>query len=317
MRDRDALAAVLLSSRMVSDGLRPLKASEFWALCDVVGAPGDLLACADDELSTRFGLTPDLAGRITALLRRSTAMAFALDDLDQSGIATVTPFDSQYPQRFAERLGHRAPPILHVAGTPELLDRPGVGIVGSRDVGTEAADAARAIAADAARHGFTLVSGGARGVDQIAMNAAFEAGGSVIGVLADALTRTVRTPDIRSAIHDQRAAMMTPYGPDARFSAGNAMGRNKLVYALATLTVVIASDSGSGGTWTGATEALKEGYGRVAVWRGAGEGPGNALLEQRGAHPISSPSDVDRLLAAPETSPVSAATRQPSLFDAG
>ena len=63
------------------------------------------------------------------------------------------------------------------------------------------------------------------------------------------------------------------------------MARNKLVYALADLTVVVAADSGSGGTWSGAEEALRKRYGRVAVWRGAGEGSGNAALERMGAIP--------------------------------
>jgi len=58
-----------------------------------------------------------------------------------------------------------------------------------------------------------------------------------------------------------------------------------------------SADDGSGGTWSGATEALKGGYGRVAVWRGSGEGPGNELLERRGALALTDPSDLDRILA--------------------
>ena len=71
------------------------------------------------------------------------------------------------------------------------------------------------------------------------------------------------------------------------------MGRNKLIYALADLTVVVAADTGGGGTWTGADEALRRGVGRVAVWRGDGEGPGNAALESRGAVAIRSAAELD------------------------
>ena len=64
------------------------------------------------------------------------------------------------------------------------------------------------------------------------------------------------------------------------------MGRNKIVYGLSRVTLVVASAHDEGGTWSGATEALKKGYGRVAVWRGAGAGPGNEALMKAGGVPV-------------------------------
>ena len=61
-------------------------------------------------------------------------------------------------------------------------------MVGSRNVSPERAEAALAIAVEAARNDKAIVSGAARGVDQLAMNAAYDSGGSVVGILADALT---------------------------------------------------------------------------------------------------------------------------------
>ena len=50
--------------------------------------------------------------------------------------------------------------------------------------------------------------------------------------------------------------MASPYAPDAPFRAGNALGRNKIIYALSHVTFVVASDDKSGGTWGGAKESL-------------------------------------------------------------
>ena len=195
-------------------------------------------------------------------------MAFELERLGQSGVFTLTPFDECYPERLVKRLGTKAPPLLHAAGDLGLLRPGGLGVVGSRNVTDDGAEAARAAAERAARLGYALISGGARGVDQTAMSAAFEAGGAVVEVLAESLSRRLKKPDVRRAIHDGRAVMCTPYRPDAPFSAGNAMGRNKLVYALSLVTLVMASEVGRGGTWSGAVEALKIGAGRVGVWQG-------------------------------------------------
>ena len=299
MSHDDSLAAILLLSRIGNDEVRPLKASEFWGLCDLVGGPSLLLGTDETQLVGEHGLAADLAARIVALLDRATAMAFELERLGQAGISTLTPFDEHYPRRFVEQLGAAAPALLYAAGAAELLNRPGVGVVGSRNVSPQGADVARTAAERAARLGLPLISGGARGVDQVAMNAAFEAGGAVVGVLAESLVRKLRGPDIRRAIHEGRTVMFTPYSPDSPFSVGNAMGRNKLIYALSALTVVVAAESGTGGSWSGAAEALRRGFGRVAVWRGPGEGPGNVELQALGAVPVTSLDELEAAVLEP------------------
>lgn len=315
MKSEDSLATVLLVSRLAAEGLQPLKAGEFWRLHDQVGGPGVLLGRTADALVRELGLAVDLAARVVGLLERATAMAFELERLDQSGIATLTPSDEAYPARLLARLGPKAPPVLHAAGDVALLRRAGVGVVGSRDVAPEGAEVARAAAERAARMGLPLVSGGARGVDRLAMGGAYQAGGSVVGVLADSLVRTLKGPDVRRAVLGGSTVLCTPYGPDAPFSPGNAMGRNKLIYAQSLVTLVVASDLETGGTWSGAVEAVKDGFGRVAVWRGAGEGPGNAAIEKRGAVAVGSVDGLESLLheKEPEPPPRERAA-QPSLF---
>ena len=250
MKTDDALATILLVSRIVKDEAMPLGASQFWKLLDQVGEPGRLLGRTEEDLAG-FGLAEDMAGRVVGLLARATAMAFELERLEQSGIATLTPFDDSYPQRLRTSLGPKAPAILHAAGALELLNEGGVGVVGSRNVSDKGAQVAAALGRQAASLNVSLISGAARGVDQLAMNAAFEAGGNVIGVPAHSLSRALRSSGVRHAIHDGRTVICTPYTPDSPFSVGKAMGRNKLIYAISDVTVAVAADKGSGGTWSG------------------------------------------------------------------
>ena len=105
MRSDESLATVLLVGRLLSDGVEPLKASDFWRLCESVGEPSRLLGAGDGQLLSEFGLEADTARRIVALLDRATGMAFELERLGQTGISVLTPFDEDYPGRFAERLG--------------------------------------------------------------------------------------------------------------------------------------------------------------------------------------------------------------------
>ena len=317
-RGDDALATISLVSRLCADGVRPLKATEYWKLSAGLGTgPSCLLGTNAGDLAAAHDFSGDFAQRIGALMGRATALAFELERLEQSGIGTLTPYDEHYPKLWMRRLGPKTPPLLYAAGPIELLDVAALGVVGSRDVSPPGAEVAVEAAAWASLHGIPLVSGGARGVDQLAMNSALDSGGTVVGVLADSLSRKLRNADIRAAIHDERIVMCTPYSPDAGFSSGNAMGRNKLIYAQSALTLVVASDTGKGGTWSGATEALDNQFGRVAVWRGPGEGSGNEALERRGAVPISDLVGLGQLLAAGDAGATSVASRHASKSEQG
>ena len=294
-RSDNSLAAVLLVSRLIDEGVAPLKASEYRKLCSELGEPASLLGQSATELASR-GAESSLAERVVRLLDRAVGVAFELDRYQESGIWTITEHDDTYPQHLRERLGTKAPVVLHGSGSSDILDRAGIGVVGSRAVSEEGAEVAGEAAAHAAALGIPLVSGGARGVDQIAMNAAYQAGGSVVAVLADALVKTINRTDVRQALLDDSTVMCTPYGPEAGFSVGNAMGRNKIIYGLATVTLVVASDHDSGGTWAGATEALRHGFGRVVVWNGPGEGPGNAALIEQGGVAVDDVGLLDAII---------------------
>ncbi len=155
------------------------------------------------------------------------------------------------------------------------------------------------LATATARGGDAVVSGGARGIDVTAMRAAFDAGGHVVGVLPEGVERRLREGDTRAAVASGQAVLVSPYHPTAAFSAGAAMGRNKIIYALSDVAVVVSSASGSGGTWTGAIEAIAGDWVPVLVRDGAGVPDGNLDLIAKGGIPF--PTDAisgDRTSAA-------------------
>ena len=289
-----ALVTLLLTQRLVDGDTAALKASEYWDLVDLVdrvGGVSALLGRSADALVRDVGLDAGAAERIVRRLDQATQVAFAVDELALSGVRVVTAYDEAFPS-VLRRLGRGTPPLLYVAGEPSALSTGGLGIVGSRDVAPEGADAAGDVARLAAASGLTVISGGAKGVDRLAMNGALERGGTVVGVLAESLLRTTRDSDIRRAVTDGALTLCTPYKPSAGFSVANAMGRNKLIYSLSTATIVIASDHNRGGTWSGAVEALKHGFAPVLVWMGEGATDGNRELVSLGAAPITKVEDV-------------------------
>lgn len=291
MLDEKDLAALALTSRLVESATKPLSAREFWALRRVA-EPSTLQGMTATAIAAELSIPSDDADRIASLFDRAAGLAIALEKLDHSGIWTITGVGERYPERLRTRLRDSAPVVLHGVGDASILDTDGVGVVGSRDISAEGSRVAREIAVGAAKSGLPVISGGARGVDRDAMNAAVEAGGKVVGVLADALEHAVTRRGTRRGVAGGQICLVTPYMPGAAFSVGNAMGRNKIIYGLSRCTIVVASEHETGGTWAGAIDALRKGYGRVASWIGPGGGEGNSALVQRGAAGLS---DVDRL----------------------
>jgi predicted Rossmann fold nucleotide-binding protein DprA/Smf involved in DNA uptake len=247
-------------------------------------------------MASALAIAGEDAERIARLFDRTAGIAIALEKLDHSGIWSITGVGQHYPEQLRTRLRDSAPVVLHGVGDTSLLSTDGLGVVGSRDISEDASQVAREIAQTAVKAGLPVVSGAARGVDQDAMNGAFEMGGQVVGVVAGSLERAVSRPGIRHGVASGQICLVTPYSPAAAFSVGNAMGRNKLIYGLARCTVVVATDHETGGTWAGATEALKNRYGRVASWAGHGSGADNSALVEQGADELSDVTGLDELL---------------------
>ena len=221
--------------------------------------------------------------RLEALLNRGAALGLALERWQRAGVWVLTRADAEYPVRFKKRLRARAPAVLFGCGNRRLLNAGGVAVVGSREADDDDLRFARELGEQAARQEGTVVSGGARGIDQAAMLGALESDGTVVGVLADSLLRSATSTRYRKHLMSHDLALVTPFNPEARFHVGNAMSRNKYIYCLADAGVAVCSKPGRGGTWTGAIENLDASWVPLWVRRDDDSCSGNAELVKRGA----------------------------------
>jgi predicted Rossmann fold nucleotide-binding protein DprA/Smf involved in DNA uptake len=281
--------------------------------------PGDLLSGFPPD----DGSIPIPRDRVAALLERSAALALNVERWANRGLWVISRGDHTYPRRLKNKLGKHAPPILYGAGDVSLMDVDGLAIVGSRDADADAERFATLAAERCAERSVAVISGGARGVDSIAMGAALDAGGTVVGILTESLERAATSGRYRGALRDGRLVLASPYDPGARFSVGAAMGRNKVVYALSRWALVVSSSEARGGTWTGATENLGARWVPLFVRDAENAPAGNVALVTAGGVGLSlraleSASDLPELLdglASQRDARVSVAA-PPTLFDA-
>src|ERR1700730_7993488 len=98
----------------------------------------------------------------------------------QLGVSLLAPGEAGYPPRLA--MLDDAPPLLGVRGTLEVLMRPVIAIVGSRNASGAGLKFAGSLARDLSDAGFVIASGLARGIDQAAHRASLS--GGTVAVLA-------------------------------------------------------------------------------------------------------------------------------------
>lgn len=219
--------------------------------------------------------------RLVALLGRGVVLGITMEKWQRAGIWVLSRMDEDYPVKLKDRLKEHAPPILYGCGNPKLLNADGVAVVGSRKATEEDLQFTHALGACLAKSGKTVVSGGARGIDAAAMLGAIQVEGTVIGVLSDSLLRMSTSQQYRNALLQKNLVLLSPYFPEATFSVGNAMGRNKFIYCLADRAIVIHSGR-VGGTWNGALDNLKKKWVPLWVKRSDDKQSGNSELVKQG-----------------------------------
>lgn len=226
--------------------------------------------------------------RLCSLLERRAALTRSLEDWLAKGIWIVSCTEAGYPRRLAYQPYFAAPPFLYGIGNRELLSLGGLAIVGSRHADNDALAFTRSVARACSDQGIVVVSGGAHGVDGTAMETALATGGRVAGLLGGRLAKTALMAAYRDGLQNDRLVLVSPYHPDTGFHVGTAMACNKYIYAVADWGLVVSAALESGGTWAGATEAIKHGRQVFVRLEGAGAA-GNGRLAEAGARPFPTP----------------------------
>lgn len=265
---------------------KPLTQSEYTSLVRCLlkleMRPGDLLnSDRIEEISVHSGLDKT---RLDALLSRGVQLGLAVEEWERNSIRVISRSEADYPERLKKHLKDKAPPLLYCVGNPDLLTGGGIAVVGSRSVDKTGEMFTRMVARQCVMNGMPVVSGGARGVDQTAMNTSMAIEGNTIGVIADNLLKKSLERNARKAISRGKLLLLSPFHPKAGFKVGTAMARNKLIYAMADYTVVVSAESDQGGTWAGAKEELARTNSRpVFVRTGKNTPSGNKKLLEMGA----------------------------------
>ena len=216
----------------------------------------------------------------------------ALERAEQSGIRCLVHGDADYPAALVDT--RQAPPVLWARGRPALAAQRQVAIVGTRNASSTGLRVAQQFATACAESGVGVVSGLALGIDGAAHRGALEAGGTTIAVLGTGVD--VPYPPRHRALQERIAhegLLLSEVLPGDRGHAGTFPQRNRLIAALAELTIVVEAGQESGALIT--ARVADELHKPVAAVPGSVLAPecvGSNALVRDGALVFCSPDDL-------------------------
>ncbi len=224
--------------------------------------------------------------------RSSLDLDTVLAQVENEGAHVLTWESAAYPRLLLEI--NAPPPVLYVKGTFTEADAWAVSIVGTRRASVYGREVARRLSGSLARHGITIVSGMARGIDAEAHRAALSSGGRTIAVLGCGVDH-VYPPEHRKLAREieENGALVSDYPLGTKPEGRNFPPRNRIISGLSLGVLVVEAGRRSGALIT-ADYAAEQGRDVFAI-------PGSILskgsagtntLIQDGAKLVLTPEDI-------------------------
>lgn len=234
-------------------------------------------------------------GEVSALKPRNLEMAQKTAEVCRNkGIHLLCPGGQAYPNRLWEI--PNPPVLLYCQGAPPNVEESlCLAVVGTRKATVDGIKSAFELSYQLAKAGVVIVSGGALGADQAALEGALQARGKTIAVLGCGVD--VDYPPnfarMRSRILENGGAVLSEYPPGTKPYGGNFPIRNRILSGLSQGVLVIEAPKRSGALITArlALEQNRDVFALPGSVRSEASFGTNQLIKD-GAKPVTCGEDI-------------------------
>ncbi|MGL6297356.1 MAG: DNA-processing protein DprA [Plesiomonas sp.] len=206
----------------------------------------------------------------------------------------IITFDSPFYPSLLKEIS-APPPVLFVQGSPHVLMRPQLAMVGSRHCTAYGQQWASYFASEFARAGIVVTSGLALGIDAFCHKAVLEAKGATVAVLGSGLQKLypAQHASLAARICAQGGAVISEFFPQQAARPEYFPRRNRIISGLSVGLLVVEATESSG-SLISARYALEQGREVFALPGAVGQGASKGChqLIKQGAWLVETPSDV-------------------------
>lgn len=216
--------------------------------------PANILAARQERIASVLG---EPLAQIIDRQRNSIDLDRQLDLINKYRVKVITREDAEYPLNLKNIFD--PPSVLFWRGEIKTLDELSIAIVGTRMASIYGMNMARKISIQLGEYGFTIVSGGARGIDTAAHQAILGIGGRTIAVFGCGVDVIYPSENIRLFEKIlQNGALVSEFPMGTLPLRQNFPQRNRIISGLSIGVVVVEAPRRSGALIT-ASSALEQG----------------------------------------------------------
>ena len=244
-----------------------------------------------DSSIMRLDLPPALLRQFCAA-RKKIDLAREMDRVAAVGASLITLEDESYP-RLLRTLPDR-PVLLYMRGAIAPGNESALAVVGTRKSSLYGRNVASQLSGQLARHGVTIISGLAHGIDAAAHQGALDAGGKTVAVVATGIDRVYPRENTELAAEiAAKGAIITEKPLGAKPLGKNFPQRNRIISGL-SLGVLVAEAPIKSGALNTVAHAIEQGRDVFAVPHNifSLSGGGGNILIQEGAKLVARIDDI-------------------------
>ncbi len=233
----------------LADGLGSVR---FGKLLDAFGDVASAATASETQLKKVDGIGAKTAAAIAAVT--DERIDTELTEIDRCGVSLLTLGDPAYPA--ALKNIYDPPPVLYVRGQLCDTDSVAMAVVGSRRCTHYGLEQAERFGQLLGRAGFTVVSGGARGIDTAAHRGCLAAGGRTIAVMGCGLGKIYPPENEKlfdKIVADGRGALVSELPMTAEIRGANFPKRNRIISGLSLGALIVEAARRSGSLITART----------------------------------------------------------------
>lgn len=232
------------------------------ALFRSLPSPEAILEASPEKLREVPGLQPQTLHALLSV-RDDPSAADEISSAEATGVRLVSFEDAEYPGNLREIPD--PPPVLFVRGRIEPEDERAIAVIGSRKASAYGVSVCGRLVRALVDHGFTIVSGMAKGVDAAAHWASLDGDGRTLAVLGTGVD--VVYPKANRRLFEtivDRGALLSEFLPATGPFAKNFPRRNRIISGMA-LGVLVVEAAERSGTMITVRSALEQGREVFAV----------------------------------------------------
>lgn len=230
----------------------------FQKLLMFYGDPANIFEMLPEDISSMAGIDLEQAQKIVDVQRSFEESVEMINRFESLDISVISYFSEDYPRSF--RAIADPPLVVYVKGNRQLLQDGGVAIVGTTSTDQSSIKMAVDFAREFSRHGKTVISGLAAGIDSAAHLGCLKNQGKTIAVLGCGHLNIYPEENIPLAnLIAESGTVVSEYDIYADAVPGRLISRNRLIAALADAVLVVKVGENKRGELYTAQAAVDQG----------------------------------------------------------